>query len=69
MLHHGFEDGPCNLKVIADMGDGGPGIGGALVFATCRRNINLSLLILKKFTDGMTGRQCASPGEARGGVR
>jgi len=49
-----------NLKVIVTMGDGGLGIGGAHVLSTCRRNIDLTLLILNNFNYGMTGGQCSS---------
>ncbi len=45
------------LKVIVTMGDGGLGIGGAHVLATCRRNIDLTLLVLNNFNYGMTGGQ------------
>ncbi len=49
-----------NLKVIVTMGDGGLGIGGAHVLSTCRRNIDLTLLVLNNFNYGMTGGQCSS---------
>lgn len=49
-----------DLKVIVTMGDGGLGIGGAHVLATCRRNIDLTLLVLNNFNYGMTGGQCSS---------
>ena len=49
-----------DLKVIVTMGDGGLGIGGAHVLSTCRRNIDLTLLILNNFNYGMTGGQCSS---------
>ena len=49
-----------DLKVIVTMGDGGLGIGGAHVLATCRRNVDLTLLILNNFNYGMTGGQCSS---------
>jgi len=42
------------------MGDGGLGIGGAHVLSTCRRNIDLTLLVLNNFNYGMTGGQCSS---------
>jgi len=45
------------LNVIVTMGDGGQGIGGAHLLAACRRNINLTLLILNNFNFGMTGGQ------------
>ncbi|MEJ2038254.1 MAG: thiamine pyrophosphate-dependent enzyme [Desulfosarcinaceae bacterium] len=58
-----------DLKVIVTMGDGGLGIGGAHVLSTCRRNIDLTLLVLNNFNYGMTGGQCSSttPQEARVG--
>ena len=49
-----------DLKVIVTMGDGGLGIGGAHVLSTCRRNIDLTLLILNNFNYGKTGGQCSS---------
>ena len=49
-----------DLKVIVTMGDGGLGIGGAHVLSTCRRNIDLTLLVLNNFNYGMTGGQCSS---------
>jgi 2-oxoglutarate ferredoxin oxidoreductase subunit beta len=56
-----------DLKVIVTMGDGGLGIGGAHLLSTCRRNIDLTLLVLNNFNYGMTGGQCSSttPQEAR----
>jgi len=48
------------LTVIVTMGDGGLGIGGAHVLSTCRRNIDLTLLVLNNFNYGMTGGQCSS---------
>ena len=48
------------LKVIVTMGDGGLGIGGAHVLSSCRRNIDLTLLVLNNFNYGMTGGQCSS---------
>jgi len=45
------------LTVVATMGDGGLGIGGAHVLAACRRNLDLTLLILNNFNFGMTGGQ------------
>ncbi len=45
------------LNVIVTMGDGGLGIGGAHLLAACRRNIDLTLLILNNFNFGMTGGQ------------
>lgn len=49
-----------DLKVIVTMGDGGLGIGGAHVLSTCRRNIEITLLVLNNFNYGMTGGQCSS---------
>ncbi len=48
------------LTVVVTMGDGGLGIGGAHVLSTCRRNIDLTLLVLNNFNYGMTGGQCSS---------
>lgn len=45
------------LTVIVTMGDGGLGIGGAHVLAACRRNLDLTLIILNNFNFGMTGGQ------------
>ena len=45
------------LNVIATMGDGGLGIGGAHLLAACRRNLDMTLLILNNFNFGMTGGQ------------
>jgi 2-oxoglutarate ferredoxin oxidoreductase subunit beta len=45
------------LKVIVTMGDGGLGIGGAHVLSACRRNLDLTLLVLNNFNFGMTGGQ------------
>lgn len=45
------------LTVIVIMGDGGLGIGGAHVLAACRRNLDLTLLVLNNFNYGMTGGQ------------
>jgi pyruvate/2-oxoacid:ferredoxin oxidoreductase beta subunit/Pyruvate/2-oxoacid:ferredoxin oxidoreductase gamma subunit len=55
------------LNVIVSMGDGGQGIGGAHLLAACRRNLNLTLLILNNFNFGMTGGQfsATTPPEAR----
>ena len=47
------------LHVVVTMGDGGLGIGGAHVLSTCRRNIDLTLLVLNNFNYGMTGGQCS----------
>jgi pyruvate/2-oxoacid:ferredoxin oxidoreductase beta subunit/Pyruvate/2-oxoacid:ferredoxin oxidoreductase gamma subunit len=46
-----------DLTVIATMGDGGLGIGGAHLLAASRRNLDLTLLILNNFNFGMTGGQ------------
>ncbi|MBU1566904.1 MAG: 2-oxoacid:acceptor oxidoreductase family protein [Proteobacteria bacterium] len=48
------------LKVIVIMGDGGLGIGGAHVLSSCRRNLDITLLILNNFNYGMTGGQCSA---------
>ena len=55
------------LNVVVTMGDGGQGIGGAHLLAACRRNLNLTLLILNNFNFGMTGGQysATTPPEAR----
>jgi pyruvate/2-oxoacid:ferredoxin oxidoreductase beta subunit/Pyruvate/2-oxoacid:ferredoxin oxidoreductase gamma subunit len=55
-----------DINVIVTMGDGGLGIGGAHLLAACRRNINLTLLILNNFNFGMTGGQfsATTPPEA-----
>jgi pyruvate/2-oxoacid:ferredoxin oxidoreductase beta subunit/Pyruvate/2-oxoacid:ferredoxin oxidoreductase gamma subunit len=45
------------LTVVVTMGDGGQGIGGAHLLAACRRNLDLTLLILNNFNFGMTGGQ------------
>ncbi len=45
------------LHVIVTMGDGGLGIGAAHVLAACRRNLDLTLIILNNFNFGMTGGQ------------
>jgi len=46
-----------SLNVIVTMGDGGMGIGGAHVLAACRKNLDLTLIILNNFNFGMTGGQ------------
>ncbi len=46
-----------SLTVIVTMGDGGLGIGGAHVLAACRKNLDLTLIILNNFNFGMTGGQ------------
>jgi 2-oxoglutarate ferredoxin oxidoreductase subunit beta len=55
------------LKVIVTMGDGGLGIGGAHLLSACRRNLDLTLLILNNFNFGMTGGQfsATTPPEAQ----
>jgi 2-oxoglutarate/2-oxoacid ferredoxin oxidoreductase subunit beta len=54
------------LNVVVTMGDGGLGIGGAHLLAACRRNVNVTLLVLNNFNFGMTGGQCSAttPSEA-----
>ncbi|MFP4049596.1 MAG: thiamine pyrophosphate-dependent enzyme, partial [Desulfovermiculus sp.] len=46
-----------DLHVVVTMGDGGLGIGGAHLLAACRRNLDVTLLILNNFNFGMTGGQ------------
>jgi len=46
-----------SLNVIVTMGDGGLGIGGAHVLAACRKNLDITLIILNNFNFGMTGGQ------------
>lgn len=48
------------LTVIVTMGDGGMGIGGAHVLSACRRNLDLTLLVMNNFNYGMTGGQCSA---------
>ncbi len=48
------------LHVVVVMGDGGLGIGGAHLIGACRRNLDLTLLVLNNFNFGMTGGQCSS---------
>ncbi|KPJ78851.1 MAG: 2-oxoglutarate synthase [Deltaproteobacteria bacterium SG8_13] len=57
------------LQVVVTMGDGGQGIGGAHLLAACRRNLNLTMLVLNNFNFGMTGGQFSvtTPSEARVG--
>ncbi len=57
------------LTVVVTMGDGGLGIGGAHLLAACRRNLDLTLLVLNNFNFGMTGGQCSvtTPPEAQAG--
>ena len=45
------------LTVVVTMGDGGQGIGGAHLLSACRRNLDLTLLVLNNFNFGMTGGQ------------
>ncbi len=54
------------LHVIVTMGDGGMGIGGAHILSSCRRNADITLLVLNNFNFGMTGGQYSSttPAEA-----
>ncbi len=55
------------LNVVVTMGDGGLGIGGAHLLSACRRNLNITLLILNNFNFGMTGGQfsATSPQDAK----
>lgn len=57
------------LNAIVIMGDGGLGIGGAHILSACRRNLDLTLLILNNFNFGMTGGQfsATTPRTARVG--
>ena len=57
------------LTVIITMGDGGLGIGGAHILAACRRNLDITLLILNNFNFGMTGGQfsATTPSEVQVG--
>ncbi|MBW1713821.1 MAG: 2-oxoacid:acceptor oxidoreductase family protein, partial [Deltaproteobacteria bacterium] len=48
------------LNVVVTMGDGGLGIGGAHLLSACRRNLDLTLLLLNNFNFGMTGGQYSS---------
>ncbi len=58
-----------DLTVVVTMGDGGLGIGGAHLLAACRRNLDLTLLVLNNFNFGMTGGQfsATTPPDARVG--
>ena len=58
-----------DLHVVVTMGDGGLGIGGGHLLSTCRRNIDVTLLILNNFNYGMTGGQfsATTPAEAQVG--
>ncbi len=49
-----------SLKVVVIMGDGGLGIGGAHLLEACRRNLDLTLIVLNNFNFGMTGGQFSS---------
>lgn len=53
----GLKLADSKLNVIVTMGDGGLGIGGAHLLAACRRNLDLTLIILNNFNFGMTGGQ------------
>jgi len=55
-----------DLNVVVTMGDGGQGIGGAHFLAACRRNVDVTLLVLNNFNFGMTGGQfsATTPTEA-----
>jgi len=55
------------LNVVVTMGDGGMGIGGAHILSACRRNLDLTLLVLNNFNFGMTGGQfsATTPPEAQ----
>lgn len=57
------------LNVIVTMGDGGMGIGGAHILSACRRNLDLTLLVLNNFNFGMTGGQfsATTPSDAQVG--
>jgi 2-oxoglutarate ferredoxin oxidoreductase subunit beta len=45
------------LNVVVTMGDGGMGIGGAHLLSACRRNLDITLIVLNNFNFGMTGGQ------------
>lgn len=51
------------MTVIAIMGDGGAGIGGAHLLSVARRNLGITLIVANNFNYGMTGGQhsCTSP--------
>ncbi len=55
------------LHVIVTMGDGGMGIGGAHILSACRRNADITLLVLNNFNFGMTGGQfsATTPADAQ----
>ncbi len=46
-----------SLTVIVVMGDGGVGIGSAHLLSACKKNVDLSLMVLNNFNYGMTGGQ------------
>ncbi|MFH0728369.1 MAG: thiamine pyrophosphate-dependent enzyme [Pseudomonadota bacterium] len=48
-----------DLHVVVTMGDGGFGIGAAHILSACRRNIDITLIVLNNFNFGMTGGQCS----------
>jgi 2-oxoglutarate ferredoxin oxidoreductase subunit beta len=52
-----------DLTVIAIMGDGGAGIGGAHLLSVARRNLGITLVVSNNFNYGMTGGQhsCTTP--------
>lgn len=54
------------LTVIAIMGDGGAGIGGAHLLSVARRNLGITLIVANNFNYGMTGGQhsCTTPPNA-----
>jgi len=58
-----------DLNVVVTMGDGGMGIGGAHLLSACRRNLDLTLMVLNNFNFGMTGGQfsATTPPEAQVG--
>lgn len=47
------------VNVVVTMGDGGFGIGAAHFISACRRNLDITLLVLNNFNFGMTGGQCS----------
>ena len=53
----GIKTAQPDLNVVVTMGDGGLGIGGAHILSACRRNLDITLLILNNFNFGMTGGQ------------
>jgi pyruvate/2-oxoacid:ferredoxin oxidoreductase beta subunit/Pyruvate/2-oxoacid:ferredoxin oxidoreductase gamma subunit len=56
------------LYVVATIGDGGLGIGGAHLLSACRRNLDITLLILNNFNFGMTGGQFSATTPAESAV-